>query len=103
MTNEQVAKRLVNVCFTFREERMDDRVAVIGIVVEKDGDVNKINELLHEFREYVVGRMGLPYPKRGVSLISVVVDGPADKISALSGKLGMIDGVTAKAAYSKVS
>ena len=80
-----------------------DRVAVIGVVVEPDGDVGRLNDLLHEFKDCVVGRMGIPYPKRNISLISVVVDGPADRISALSGKMGMIPGVTAKAAYSKVS
>ena len=82
---------------------MNDRVAIIGIVVEKGGDIMRLNDLLHEYKDYVVGRMGIPYPKREISLISVVVDGPSDKISALSGKIGMIDGITAKAAYSKLA
>ncbi|MDO4960465.1 MAG: iron-only hydrogenase system regulator [Eubacteriales bacterium] len=81
---------------------MNERVAIIAIVVEKGGDVNRLNDILHDYRECIIGRMGIPYEKRGISLISIAVDGPSDKISALSGKLGMVDGITAKAVYSKL-
>ena len=78
---------------------MQKRLAVIGIIVEKPDSAEFVNDILHEFREYIVGRMGIPYRERNMSVISVVVDGPNDVISSLSGKLGMIDGVTSKAAY----
>jgi len=81
---------------------MESRVAVIGIVVEKEGNVEELNRLLHEYGEYVVGRMGIPYRERKINIISIVIDAPADIISALSGKLGMLKGVTSKAVYSKV-
>ena len=80
---------------------METRVAVISIVVENPDSVTKLNELLHQFSPYVIGRMGIPYPAKNISLISVAVDAPQDKINALTGSLGKLDGVTAKAAYSK--
>ena len=82
---------------------MDSSVALIGIMVEKENSVEELNKLLHQYSGYIVGRMGIPYQKRGVNIISVVIDAPADVISALSGKLGMLDGVTSKAVYSKTS
>lgn len=82
---------------------MDFRVAVIGIMVENEGSVEALNRLLHQYGSYIVGRMGIPYHKRGINIISVVIDAPADVISALSGKLGMLDGVTSKAVYSKTA
>ncbi len=78
---------------------MQKRLAVIGIIVENPDSVEFVNDTLHEFRDYIIGRMGIPYRERNMSVISVVVDGPNDVISSLSGKLGMIDGVTSKAAY----
>ncbi len=78
---------------------MQKRLAVIGIIVENPDSAEFVNDILHEFREYIVGRMGIPYRERNMSVISVVVDGPNDIISSMSGKLGMIDGVTSKAAY----
>ncbi len=81
---------------------METRVALIGIVVEKLDSVEKLNGLLHDYGQYIIGRMGIPYEKKGVSIISVAVDAPQDAISALTGKLGMIDGVTAKTIYSKL-
>ena len=63
--------------------------------------VSEINQLLHEYGEFIIGRMGLPYEKKGVNIISVIVDAPMDKISALSGKLGRLPGISAKALYSK--
>lgn len=81
---------------------METRVALIGIVVENLNSAEKLNGLLHDYGQYIIGRMGIPYEKKSVSIISVAMDAPQDVISALSGKLGMIDGVTAKTIYSKL-
>lgn len=80
---------------------MDRRIAIIGIIVENTDSVERVNELLHEYREFIVGRMGMPYRERGISVISVVMDADTNTVSALSGKLGMTPGVSAKAVYSK--
>lgn len=80
---------------------MDRRIAILGIIVEDMDRVERVNELLHEYREYIVGRMGMPYRERGVSVISVVMDADTNTVSALSGKLGMTPWVSAKAVYSK--
>ena len=80
---------------------METRVALIGIIVEDMDAVEKLNGLLHEFGQYIVGRMGLPYREKKISIISVVVDAQADVISMLAGKLGMINGVNVKTVYSK--
>lgn len=79
---------------------METRVAVIGIIVENPEATGRLNEILHEYSSYIIGRMGIPYRHRGISVISLAVDAPQDAISALSGKLGRLEGVTAKAAYS---
>jgi putative iron-only hydrogenase system regulator len=81
---------------------METRVALIGIVVEKQESVDTLNALLHEYGEYIIGRMGIPYPKRGISIISIAIDAPQDIVSALSGKLGMLPGVSTKTIYSKL-
>ena len=73
---------------------MENRVALIGIIVENMDSTEKINELLHQYAARIVGRMGVPYHKRNVSIISVVLDAPQNEISALSGKLGMLPGVS---------
>ncbi len=75
---------------------MENRVALIGIIVSKADAVESVNSLLHEYRQYIAGRMGLPMSERGISLISVALDAPQDIISALSGKLGAISGVSTK-------
>lgn len=80
---------------------METRLANIAIVVEKPESVEKLNQILHEYSDYIIGRMGVPHRERGVNLISVAIDAPQDIISSLSGKLGMLTGVTAKAVYSK--
>lgn len=80
---------------------MDRRIAILGIIVEDTDSVERVNELLHEYREFIVGRMGMPYRERGISVISVVMDADTNTVSALSGKLGMTPGVSAKAVYSK--
>ncbi len=81
---------------------METRVAVIGIIVEDPRSVEALNSLLHEYSDIIIGRMGLPYRKKNINVISVVVDAPQDMISALSGKIGNLQGVSAKAAYSNV-
>ena len=81
---------------------METRVAVIGIIVEKTESVEKLNEILHEYGQYIVGRMGIPYRERNVNVISIVIDAPQSEISAVSGKIGRIDGVSVKTAYSSV-
>lgn len=82
-------------------DREAGRIAVLAVMIEDRSQVGRVNELLHQYAPYIIGRMGLPYEKRQMNIISVVVDAPADKISALSGKLGRISGVTSKALYSK--
>lgn len=81
---------------------MENRIALLGIVVEKEEAVEPLNRLLHEFKDYIVGRMGIPYRQRGVNLISIVLDAPGDAISTLSGKIGMLSGVSAKTLYAKL-
>ena len=75
------------------------RVAVVGIIVEKRENAGLLNTLLSEYGEYIIGRMGLPYEKKQISIISIAIDAPQDITSALSGKLGKIDGVSVKTAY----
>jgi putative iron-only hydrogenase system regulator len=84
------------------ETRMESRVALIAVMVEKKDNVGKLNEILHEYGEYIIGRMGLPYPKRGVQIISVAVDAPVNVINTLSGKIGRLEGITSKTVYSGV-
>ena len=79
----------------------DKRIALIGIIVDEGGEVNALNALLHDARDYIIGRMGIPYREKGVSIISIAMDAPQNVISALSGKLGMLDGISAKVIYSK--
>ena len=81
---------------------MSTRLAVIAIVVENHNSVAAINALLHDASDYVIGRMGVPCRERGISLISVALDAPQDVISALSGRIGALPGVSAKTAYSNV-
>lgn len=81
---------------------METRIAVIGIVVESELSVEPLNEILHEYRDYIIGRMGIPYRQKGISIISIAVDAPQDAISALSGKVGKLPGVSSKTAYAGV-
>ncbi|MCH5258305.1 MAG: iron-only hydrogenase system regulator [Lachnospiraceae bacterium] len=82
---------------------MDTRIALIGIIVEREESVEQLNRLLHEYGEYIIGRMGIPYRKKEINIISVAVDAPQDVISALSGKIGRLDGISAKTVYSNVT
>ncbi|WP_137638919.1 TM1266 family iron-only hydrogenase system putative regulator [Loigolactobacillus binensis] len=81
---------------------METRIAVIGIIVEDMDSVAELNEILHDYSQYVIGRMGIPYLKRGINIISVAVDAPQDAISALSGSIGRLTGISVKTAYSNV-
>ena len=79
---------------------MEKRVAVLGIIIEDKTSAPKVNEILHEYGEFIIGRMGLPYSEKDINVISIVVDAPMDVINALSGKIGRINGVSAKAVCS---
>ncbi|MBP3435725.1 MAG: iron-only hydrogenase system regulator [Clostridia bacterium] len=79
---------------------MENRVAVMSIIVENKESVEPLNALLHEYGEYVIGRMGIPYHKYDISIISLAVDAPQNTIAALSGKIGNLEGVGVKTAYS---
>ena len=81
---------------------METRVAIIGIIVEDPDSVEALNELLHSYRSYIIGRMGIPYKEKNMSIISIVIGAPQDEISALSGKIGRLHGISSKTAYSKV-
>ncbi len=79
---------------------METRVAVISIIVEDHDAVRNVNQLLHEYADYIIGRMGIPYRQRKINIISIAIDAPQDAISTLSGKLGQISGIAVKTAYS---
>lgn len=81
---------------------IETRIAVIGIVVEEEEYVELLNDILHEYREYIIGRMGIPYKQKNISIISIAVDAPQTVISALSGKIGSLKGISSKTAYSGV-
>lgn len=82
---------------------METRVAVISIIIENQDSVHQVNEILHAYGDYIIGRMGIPYRAKGINIISIAIDAPQDVISALSGKIGKLKGVSSKAAYSNVS
>ena len=81
---------------------METRVAMIGIIVENMDSIEQLNEILHQYGHYIIGRMGIPYEKKKINIISIAVDAPEDIISALSGKIGRLSGVSSKTAYSKL-
>ena len=81
---------------------MQTRVAVLGIIVEKTESVERLNTLLHDFGEHIIGRMGIPYRKRGINIISIAIDAPQDTISELTGKIGSLEGISVKTAYSNI-
>ncbi len=82
---------------------MKTRVAVMGIIVENTQSVEQLNALLHEYGAYIIGRMGIPYRERGINIVSIAIDAPQDAISALSGKIGNLPGISVKTAYSQVT
>ncbi len=79
---------------------MESKVAIIGIIVENMNSVSELNEILHGYAEYIIGRMGIPYKARNMNVISVAVDAPHDVISAMAGKIGNLKGISAKTVYS---
>ena len=82
---------------------METRVAVMGIIVENTESVEELNAVLHDYGQWIVGRMGIPYRQRDINIISLAIDAPQDEISALAGKVGIIDGVSVKTAYSGIA
>ena len=83
-------------------DTVETRIALIGVIVNDDAATNKLNSILSSYRQYIVGRMGIPYHQKNISIISVIIDAPNDVISALSGSLGNLDGVNTKTLYAKV-
>ena len=81
---------------------METRVAVISIIVEDATCINELNSLLHEYGEFIIGRMGLPYREKNISIVSIALDAPQDTISSMAGKIGKLSGVSVKTAYSNV-
>ena len=81
---------------------METRIAVMGIIVENTDSVEALNAALHDYGKYIIGRMGRPYRDRAVNIVSIAIDAPQDVISSLAGKVGNIDGVSVKTAYSNV-
>ena len=89
--------------FIVKGNFMETRVAVLEIIVENTESVEELNKTLHEYGKFIIGRMGLPYREKGIHIVSVAIDAPQDKISALAGKVGKIDGIIVKTAYSNVT
>lgn len=81
---------------------METRIALIGIIVENADSVEGLNEILHSYAKYVVGRMGIPYREKSISVISIIVDAPQSEISTMTGKIGRLEGVSVKTLYSSI-
>ena len=81
---------------------METRVAIIGIILERKDNVDKLNSILHEYSDRIIGRMGMPYPKKAINIITIIIDAPQDEINTLSGKIGKLSGITSKVMYSNV-
>ena len=81
---------------------MQTRIAVVSIIVDDESSIEELNKILHEYGKFIIGRMGIPYRKCGVNIISIAMDAPQDEISTLSGKIGRLKGITSKTAYSNV-
>ena len=79
---------------------MDTRVAIIGIILEKKDEVEKLNSILHEYSNRIIGRMGMPYKEKAINIITIVIDAPQEEINTLSGKIGKLSGITSKVIYS---
>lgn len=88
--------------FYLEVTNMETRVAVMSIIVENPDAVEQLNAILHQHGEYIIGRMGIPYRKRKISIISIALDAPQDTLSALAGKIGSLQGISVKTAYSGV-
>ena len=81
---------------------METRVAIMGIIVENTESVKELNDILHDYAQYIIGRMGIPYRKHNISIVSIAIDAPQDTISSLAGKVGSLNGISVKTAYSNV-
>jgi len=81
---------------------METRVAVLGIIVENTESTEELNSILHDYGKYIIGRMGIPYREKNINIISIAIDAPQDIISTLTGKIGKINGISVKTAYSNV-
>ena len=81
---------------------METRVAIIGIILERKDNVDKLNSILHEYSNRIIRRMGMPYPKKAINIITIIIDAPQDEIDTLSGKIGKLSGITSKVMYSNV-
>ncbi|MCI8825159.1 MAG: iron-only hydrogenase system regulator [Lachnospiraceae bacterium] len=81
---------------------METKVAVMSIIVENNETVEKLNKILHEYSEYIIGRMGIPYRQRKISIISIAMDAPQNTVSSLAGKIGNLSGISVKTAFSGV-
>lgn len=81
---------------------METRVAVMGIIVENTDSVKELNDILHDYGKYIIGRMGIPYRKHNINVMSIAIDAPQDVTSSLAGKIGALDGISVKTAYSNV-
>lgn len=80
---------------------METRVAIMGIIVENVTSVETLNSILHDYREFIIGRMGIPYSAKNINIVSIALDAPQDTISSLAGKIGNLEGISVKTAYSK--
>lgn len=80
---------------------METRVALLGIIIENREEIERFNRILHDYAEYIIGRMGIPYSKKNINIISIVMDAPEEQISALAGKIGMLSGISSKVIYGK--
>jgi putative iron-only hydrogenase system regulator len=94
--------RLGAAIFIWEVSQMETRVAVMSIIVENQESVEKLNGILHEYGEFIIGRMGIPYRKRKISIISIALDAPQNTISSLAGKMGSLPGVSVKTAFSSI-
>ena len=92
----------ITINYNHMEKKMESRVAIIGIIVENENSIEELNALLHEYRNYIISRMGLPYKAKNISIISIAMDAPQDVINALTGKIGKLHGISSKTAFSKV-
>ncbi len=81
---------------------METRVAVMGIIVENTDSVKALNEILHEYGSFIIGRMGIPYRKYNINVMSIVIDAPQDTIASMAGKIGSLHGISVKTAYSNI-
>lgn len=86
--------------FLFRRSMTENRLALLAIIVEDSSNTAQMNALLHEYAPYIIGRMGIPYRQRDIALVSIAMDAPAEIINALTGRLGRLAGIRAKAVYS---